>query len=161
MKRIVKGVAYNTATAALLGKKKWVERDHNDNEASRGIDILYATKGGAFFVHEHLIERRWNEAERRYYEDPTDRFVPMSPEAAHRWLMADDVDVEVFNNPFDEPPEASAKAEPGSTIYFRVPAALKTRIEKAAAEASTSVNTWMMRCAEQCLPKPKKGRKNR
>ena len=31
-------------------------------------------------------------------------------------------DVEVFNNPFEDPPEATAEAEPGATIYVRVPA---------------------------------------
>jgi len=47
-------------------------------------------------------------------------------------------DVEVFNNPFDDSPEATAEAEPGATIYIRVPAVLKRRVEEAADAESGS-----------------------
>jgi predicted transcriptional regulator len=60
-------------------------------------------------------------------------------------------DVEVFNNPFDDPPEAAAEAEPGATIYIRVPASLKKRVDEAAREVELSGNVWAMRCVEQCL----------
>jgi hypothetical protein len=38
----------------------------------------------------------------------------MSPEEAHKWMM--NGDIEVFHNPFEDPPEATAEAEPGATI---------------------------------------------
>ena len=60
-------------------------------------------------------------------------------------------DVEVFNNPFEDPPEAVAEAELGATIYIRVPVALKRRVEEAARRDKVSGNVWAMRCVEKCL----------
>ena len=37
------------------------------------------------------------------------------------------------------------------TIYVRLPPTLKAAIEHAAAQAGQSVNTWMMRAAEEKL----------
>jgi predicted HicB family RNase H-like nuclease len=62
--------------------------------------------------------------------------------------------VEVFNNPFGDPPEAAAESEPEATVYMRIPASLKGSMEKAATVANLSLNSWMMRCAEQCLKNP-------
>lgn len=62
-------------------------------------------------------------------------------------------DIEVFSNPFDDPPEASAEREDAATIYMRVPKALKTRLESAASDAKLSGNVWAMRCIERCLDK--------
>ena len=78
-----------------------------------------------------------------------DSFHPLSPEAANKWLL--DGYVEVFNNPFDDPPQATAEAIPGATIYIRVPAALKRRVEEAADAEKVSGNVWAMRCVERCL----------
>jgi hypothetical protein len=60
-------------------------------------------------------------------------------------------DVEVFRNPFEDPPEATAEAEPGATIYIRVPASLKRSVDEAAKSEKLSGNVWAMRCVEHCL----------
>jgi hypothetical protein len=50
-----------------------------------------------------------------------------------------------------EPPEAEAEETPGATLYIRVPAALKERVEAAASEDELSAKAWVMRCMESCL----------
>src|SRR5262245_9753533 len=118
MKRIVNGVTYNTATSTLLAQYEWEEEDHNDVVIARGTHMLYQTRGGDFFLHKEKTTSEWDESEREDRLRVRNEFVPLSPETANKWLL--DGDVEVFNNPFDDPPEATAEAEPGATIYIRV-----------------------------------------
>jgi hypothetical protein len=115
----------------------------------RGTDILYQTRGGAFFLHKEKTINEWDEEEREHRRRERHEFVPLSPESAHKWML--EGDVEVVHNPFDDPPEATAEAEPGATIYIRVPAALKRRVDEAVQESKLSGNVWAMRCVEQCL----------
>ena len=49
------------------------------------------------------------------------------------------------------PPEAAAEADAAATIYARVPAPLKDRVDNAAAEAKLSTNAYVLRCLEKCL----------
>lgn len=144
MKRIVNGVTYNMATSTMLASSSWTE-----NNGTQDFHVLYQTRGGAFFVVEKTTRRIWNEEERRHDEMSEDRFVPKSPDEAHKWIMSGDI--EVYNNPFDDPPEAAAEAEPGATIYIRVPAALKRKVDAAAGSTQVSTNVWAMRCVESCL----------
>lgn len=143
MKRIVNGMTYNTDTSTMLAQSEW-ERDDG-----KVLGVLYQTRGGAYFVHEQLTQEVWNEEERQKEERTSDSFVPLSAEGAHEWLL--DGDVEIISNPFDDPPEASAETEPGATLYIRVPASLKRRVDEAAKENKVSGNVWAMRCVEQCL----------
>ena len=76
-------------------------------------------------------------------------FEPLSPEDAQKWLL--EGNVEVFNNPFGDPDEAVAEAGSVETLYVRLPAALKRRIEQAAEKENVSGNVWAMRCLEKCL----------
>jgi hypothetical protein len=143
MKRIVNGVTYNTDTSTLLAKSRW-ESDNDDTLGS-----LYQTRGGAFFVDMEISRKEWNESEREYEVKVGHTFQPLSPEDAHKWLLTGEV--EVFSNPFEDPPEAAAEAEPGATIYIRVPASLKRRVDHAAEGEKVSGNVWAMRCVERCL----------
>lgn len=143
MKKIVNGVTYNTETSTRLAEAEW-EQDGNQM-----IETLFQTRGGAFFLDLEVTSREWNEHERDYDERITRTFTPVSPEGAHKWMM--EGEVEIFHNPFDDPPEAAAEAEPASTIYIRVPASLKQRVDDAAKDAKTSGNVWAMRCVEKCL----------
>jgi predicted HicB family RNase H-like nuclease len=52
---------------------------------------------------------------------------------------------------FELPPEAATEEAPGATIFLRVPQSLKTRIEMAANQSGTSINTYGLRCLERCL----------
>jgi hypothetical protein len=73
----------------------------------------------------------------------------MTAEEASAWLLRGDVNI--IHNPFGEVPEAAAEPEQGATIYLRVPATLKQRVDKAANADSMSSNAWVMRCVERCL----------
>jgi hypothetical protein len=143
MKRIVHGVTYNTGTSTVLARATRVE----DN--GERMQTLYQSFRGAFFVVDEGSKRVWNERRREWGTEEEVTFEPLSPERAHDWMLTGQVDV--IKNPFDAPPEEIAEAEPGSTIYVRVPAALKRRIDKAARQAEMSVNAWVMRCLDQGL----------
>jgi hypothetical protein len=137
----------------MLPRWESEEEDHNNVVTEFGTDVLYQTRGGAFFLHKEKTKHEWDEGEREHVKRVRHEFVRLSPEEASKWLL--EGDVEVINNPFDDPPEASAEAEPGATLYIRVPAALKRRVDEAAANAKVSGNVWAMRCVERCLePSP-------
>ena len=109
---------------------------------------LYQTRGGAFFVQEHISLAKDEDGE----ETGRVRFKALSRDEAEKWFMTGGV--EVYSNPFgDDPPEAAAETAPGATIYVRVPALLKRRVEAAAEEAKLSANAYVLRCLEQCLPR--------
>jgi hypothetical protein len=146
MKRIVDGLTYNTETATLLATSEWT--DGNQSSSYYGCECegeLYQTRGGAFFLvtTTHIPEDRDREA-----RDKTE-FEPMTAARAQGWLL--NGEVEIVTNPFDEPPEATAEEEASSTIYLRVPPAIKRDVDAAAAKAGVSVNVWGMRCIEQCI----------
>jgi hypothetical protein len=143
MKRIVNGVTYNTDTSTALATSSW-EPDEGEIKAT-----LYQTRGGAFYVIEEWSREVWDERERQHETKVTATLEPLSPEKAHEWIMTGKV--EIIKNPFDDPPEAEAEAEPGATIYIRVPASLKRSVDEAAKGAKVSGNVWAMRCVEQCL----------
>jgi hypothetical protein len=137
---------HNTETSTLLAKAEWQNSD--TYSAYYGTECkgeLYQTRGGAFFVvtTTHIPETRDSEGRDKVECDA------MTPEQAQKWLL--DGDVEVFRNPFEDPPEAEAETDTGATIYVRMPAALKHAVDAAAEKAGVSVNVWAMRCVERCL----------
>lgn len=143
MKRIINGVTYNTDTATALAESEWEEDDDTHNET------LHQTRGGAFFAHRKTEKAVWDERNERTVRKERHEFIPMSRDGAHKWMM--EGEVTVWSNPFDDPPEAAAEAEPGATIYMRVPTSLKRRVDEAAREAKMSGNAWSMRCVERCV----------
>lgn len=149
MKRIIDGMTYNTDTSTRIAEAKW----EHDDEIHTGV--LYQTLGGAFFVDDEIAKQVWNQHDEQHEERVEHTFEPMSQEDAHKWML--DGEVEVFNNPFDDPPEATAEAEPGATIYIRAPASLKRRVDDAARASKVSGNVWAMRCVEQCLAEASRG----
>lgn len=142
MKRIVNGVTYNTDTSTRLGLSTW-------DDDGKITETLYQTRGGAFFLHRETVSEVWNEEDRSKHLATVHTFKPLGPEDAHKWIMTGEV--EVFRNPFDDPPEAAAEAEPGATIYIRVPASLKRAVDEAAKRDGLSGNVWSMRCVERCM----------
>jgi predicted HicB family RNase H-like nuclease len=145
MKRIVNGVTYNTDTSTLLAECAW-----DNGDEGNGVDRLYQTRGGAFFVDEEVTTTVWVEREHAHQARTIHTFVPKSAEDAHKWLLEYD-NLEILHNPFDDPPEAEAEASPGATLYIRMPSALKKRVDDAAKAANVSGNVWAMRCLERCL----------
>lgn len=146
MKRIVNGTTYNTDTSTALARCEF----EPDSDGVETVETLYLTRGGAYFIDQENTRTIWNERERENETKVTNTFIPESPETAHKWMMTAP-NVEVFRNPFEDPPEAEAEAEPGATIYIRVPAALKRNVDDAAKAAKVSGNVWTMRCVEKCL----------
>lgn len=143
MKRIIDGVTYNTDTSTRLATSEYdATYNHQDYP---GLGTLYQTRGGAFFVHEQIDLGHDDDGDRIL----RDRFEALSSEQAQRWLMTGEV--EVVHNPFEDPPEAAAEAEASTTLYVRVPVALKKQIEQAAAADKLSGNAWAIRCLENCL----------
>jgi hypothetical protein len=150
MKWVVEGVAYNTATSTLLAKKDWHEKGE-DEHGRLGPYVeatLYQTRKGAYFVHKSTS---WWNPYSEQGEPGRDDCTPMTAEQANAWLLRGNVKIIHNPFPFGEVPEAAAETEPGATIYLRVPATLKHRVDKAASAAGTSSNAWVMRCIEGCL----------
>lgn len=148
MKWVVKGVAYNTKTSTLLAKIDWHE--HGEDEHGRQgpyVEVaLYQTQKGAYFIHKSTD---WFNPYSSEGEHGRDDCTPMTAEQASAWLLKGNV--KIIHNPFGEVPEAAAETEPGATIYLRVPASLKHRVDTAASAAGMSSNAWVMRCIERCL----------
>jgi predicted HicB family RNase H-like nuclease len=145
MKRIVNGVTYNTETSTRLARRRF----QRSTEAEKLIETLYQTRGGAFFIVERRKTVQWDEREKESVDRVERTFRPASSDEARRWMLVGEV--HVFRNPFGDPPEAAAEAEPGATIYIRVPATLKRDADNAAQKQKLSGNVWAMRCIESCL----------
>ena len=144
MKRIIDGITYNTDTSTRLATSDY-ETDYN--HASRPCEgTLYQTRGGAYFVHEVISLEFDEDAQINVVKG---RFKALSGVEAQEWIMTGEV--EVIHNPFADPPEAEAEAEPGATMYIRVPASLKNRVDDAARGANLSTNALAIRCMENCL----------
>jgi hypothetical protein len=146
MKRIVHGATYDTASSTRIAAAEW---EHPAGEEH--TDVLYQTRGGAFFVHRETT--LWRREEGALTSKAAHRFDPMSREEAHAWMLQGDV--EVFDDTvFKLPPEAAATDDAteaqAATVYVRVPPLLKETIEAAAKEAGQSLSEWLLRCLERC-----------
>src|SRR5277367_2614940 len=75
-------------------------------EGAEAEGRLYQTRGGAFFAITKITDKVWNESTEEPEQRVRTECDPLSREGAHKWMM--DGDVEVYDNPFDDPPEASA-----------------------------------------------------
>jgi hypothetical protein len=144
MKRVIDGKTYNTDTATTVARWNYVDHDGYDTEAT-----LFQTKGGAFFAV-HVWEVTVSDAI-GCRETKLKTYVEV--------LSRDDVekrktteDFEVLNEEAlgELPPEAAEEEEKGATIFVRVPEALKAVAEAAARKADLSLNSWVMRCIENC-----------
>jgi antitoxin VapB len=151
MKRIIDSVTYNTATATVLARS---ERHDPQENVEREL-TLYQTLGGAFFLDRATTHyRRTETIEDRMRRLPTTlhEFEPLTAEQARRWLL--ESQAEIFHNPFGDPPEAAGEAAPAATVYLRVPAALKDRLEAGAKAQTQSLNAWAIRTFEWRLCNP-------
>ena len=146
MKRIIDGVTYNTDTSAQIGR--WNQKADNYNPTTKEV-ILYKTRGGAFFLHEHEEWSFQDDETGEWVTKHNDSFQPLTRQKAHDWMM--EGDTEVLSDEFELPPEATAKEEPEGTIYVRVPQSFKVQVDAAAKQADLSTNAWAMRCMESCL----------
>lgn len=148
MKRIIDGVTYNTDTAMVVARSTWHEDAGYGVVESDNEHTLYRTRGGAFFV----VERKEFHKKKNDEWIPVEEveFVPMTQDQAQTWTLTGTVEM-IDGTVFGEPPEAEAEVGTSATIYLRIPAPLKSRIEAKAASEGQSVNAWLMRCAERDL----------
>jgi len=150
-KRIVNGVTYNTATSTLIaGRDGW---DHDERQRPyQWTEELYQTRRGVF----------WTLNIRAYQEERDDTWYieRLTRAQAEHWFVTREAVAsdnsprkywQVYHNPFGERPEAEEEPDPSATAYFRLPASLKSAIEKAAERSQLSVNSWLLRCAEGCV----------
>jgi hypothetical protein len=139
MKRIISGATYNTDTSTPVGRYSY--EDDVDGADSTVYCEVYQTRGSAFFVVETWVDG--NRSDRCNFVAVT------RDEIAQIVASADNFEIIDFNA-IPEPPEAVAEADACMTIYVRVPAAIKIRIEEAAKSANLSVSSWILRCVERC-----------
>jgi hypothetical protein len=147
MKRIIDGVTYNSDTSTILARDK----RHDSGINAEVETILYQTRLGAYF-----LDTTTTGYHRESYEDiyvwvrsePIHEVRPLTPVEAQNWIMESGADI--YENPFGDPPEAALEEQPSTTVYLRIPGALKQRIEAAAKTSGQSLNAWATRCLERC-----------
>ncbi len=103
MKRIIDGVTYNTDTSTLIAQVegKWTKNDGIEYDY---LEQLYQTRGGAFFVHEHLEGTYHDQAEGEWRTKKLDAFTPNTHEEATAWLNETD-NVEIFSDALGNRPK--------------------------------------------------------
>jgi predicted HicB family RNase H-like nuclease len=154
VKRIVNGVAYNTATSTrIAGKNLNADKDDLGRWYETSITLYQTTKGALFIDYQYVTQIPSTSPHEKDDRREEHEFVPMTAEEARAWVLEKDKDTEIFDDTFAAKiPEAEAEA--GATIYVRVPAALKRRIDEAARTAEQSASTWGLKCFENCLRDP-------
>jgi hypothetical protein len=142
VKRIIDGLTYNTDTATPVAKYEYTDPSGYDTEAT-----VYQTRGGAFFiVHEWEVD----EKPKVYFEASSrDEIMKLVERTNNLVILNEQI--------LQEPPEAAAESAPAATLYIRVPATLKDRLDTLARHENVSLNTWTMRCVERCAQMDKVG----
>lgn len=152
MKRVIGGVAYNTDTATVIGR---VSYDDTSGHGSRGTQTLYQTAGGAFFLHSHEFITR--KRRRGWQEREEHEILPITRDEAAEWPTNGaewpTSRVEILADVFGEALETTEADSAGTSavVNVRLPASLKERIDAAAKAKGLSVNSYAIRCFEQCL----------
>ena len=140
MKRVIDGKTYNTDTSTIVGRYEYENQNGCDVEAT-----VYLNNGGAFFVLHHWEVGKDELARSKTYMEA------MTREEIEKLVKDQDNFQIIDDEALQPPPEAEAESEPGATIYLRVPASLKKRVEEAAERQNSSTNAWTMRCIEEGL----------
>lgn len=143
MKWIIEGRTYNTDTAAIVGDYSYTD-DFNREVEGR----LYVTPGGAFFA---VLETRVREGHETRTKTSVEPLTRDDVEALTKRREGFRV---IDEEALKAPPEAEAEVEPGATLYVRLPASLKKRVDAKAAAENLSANSWALRCLERCLDRP-------
>ena len=145
MKKIIDGVSYNTKTSIKVARSEY---DGSEYGGPRGEQILYQTRGGAFFLHTCEITM-YKDRKGDWQNPEHNNFEAMNWDDAHKWVM-EAGQVELLSDIFGGLPEAADPSAWSATIYARVPLPLKTQVETLAKAAGLSVNSFVIRCLETC-----------
>jgi hypothetical protein len=147
MKRIVKGITYDTDTSTMVARR----RNHYPAVAGRAAEtvvrVLYQARSGTFFIHHAMQAERHTSSGRL---EPVERheFEAIGREEASAWVASGDVEL-LSPGALGEPATPAGEPETLTTFYIRVPLSLRTRAEKIAARQELSLNAWATGCIER------------
>ena len=159
IKQVIDGKTYNTetarchATVELMGYRTDQRGRFTTNTPKKvGTTSLYENRGGAYFLVRDYDPDVSPEPEVVGQFRIHDRgVIPLKPEEALGWAESKALDPdEMFGKTGDQT----------GAILLRVPQTLKLAIEKFAAVAGVSTNTWLMRCAERAIASEREQKAN-
>jgi len=166
IKQVIDGKAYNTETARclvtadLMGYRMDDRGRFTTNTPKKvGTSSLYETRGGAYF----LVRDFDPDSD---IADPdvagqlhihSTGVTPLTRKQALAWAESKDFDADKIEEMFGKVAEAGDQT---GAILLRLPQTLKLAIEKSAAVAGVSTNTWLMRCAERAIASEREQKAN-
>jgi hypothetical protein len=159
IKQVIDGKTYNTetarclATVELMGYRTDQRGRFTTNTPKKvGTTSLYENRGGAYFLVRDYDPDVSPEPDLVGQFRIHDRgVIPLKPEEALGWAESKALDLdEMFGKTGDQT----------GAILLRVPQTLKLAIEKSAAVAGVSTNTWLMRCAERAIASEREQKAN-
>ena len=168
VKQVIDGKAYNTETARclatvdLMGYRTDGRGRFTTNTPKKvGTTSLYETRDGAYF-----LVRDYDRGAGFYPEfDLVGQFrihdhgvIPLKRKEALGWAESKGLDFDKVEEMFGKIAEAGDQE---GAILLRLPQALKLAIEKSAAVAGVSVNTWLTRCAERAIASEREERQQK
>jgi hypothetical protein len=168
VKQVIDGKAYNTETALclvtvdLMGYRTDERGRFTTNTPKKiGTSSLYQTRGGAYF-----LVRDYDSSAGFYAEsDLVGQFrihdrgvIPLKRKEALGWAESKALDSDKIEEMFGKVAEAGDQE---AAILLRLPQTLKLAIEKSAAVAGVSTNTWLMRCAERAIASEREERQQK
>ena len=166
IKQVIDGKAYNTETARclatvdLMGYRTDERGRFTTNTPKKvGTTSLYETRGGAYFlVRDHDPASNIADPDLAGQLRIRDRgVIPLKRKEALGWAESKALDSDKIEEMFGKVAEDSDQT---GAILLRVPQTLKLAIEKSAAVAGVSTNTWLMRCAERAIASEREQKAN-
>jgi len=153
IKQVIDGKTYNTetarclATVELMGYRMDERGRFTTNTPKKvGTTSLYENRGGAYFLVRDYDPDVSPEPDLVGQFRIHDRgVIPLKRKEALGWAESKALDLdEMFG-------KVAETGDQTGAILLRVPQTLKLAIEKSAAVAGVSTNTWLMRCAERAI----------
>ena len=165
IKQVIDGKTYNTetarclATVELMGYRMDERGRFTTNTPKKvGTTSLYENRGGAYFLVRDYDPDVSPEPDLVGQFRIHDRgVIPLKPEEALGWAESKGLDFDKVEEMFGKVAEAGDQT---GAILLRLPQTLKLAIEKSAAVAGVSTNTWLMRCAERTIASEREQKAN-
>jgi hypothetical protein len=166
VKQVIDGKAYNTETARclatvdLMGYRMDGRGRFTTNTPKKvGTSSLYETGGGAYFLVRdypddvHAIHEVAGQLQVRGAG-----IIPVTRKQALAWAEDRGLDADKIEEMFGK---VAGTGDQTGAILLRVPQTLKLAIEKSAAVAGVSTNTWLMRCVERAIASEREERQQK
>ena len=166
IKQVIDGKTYNTetarrlATVELMGYRTDQRGRFTTNTPKKvGSTSLYETGGGGYFlVRDYDPTSDIADPDLAGQLRIHDRgVIPLKREEALGWAESKALDSDKIEEMFGKVAEAGDET---GAILLRVPRTLKLAIEKSAAVAGVSTNTWLTRCAERAIASEREQKAN-